>query len=618
MGLRGALSIGLLVVVSLSPRPARAQPTGPRSGPPAWAADAIWYSVVVDRFRNADPRNDPRPSDLRGAAPGDPGREWQLAPWTSSFYALLPWEKASGRDFYAAIPTRRYGGDLAGVLEKLEHFAGLGVNALLLSPVFEAPSALKRDPTFLHHVDNNFGPDPESDRLVWATENPADVNTWKWTAADRLLLRLVQECHRRQIRVVVELPVGFVGQTFWAFRDVRTRGAASRYAGWFDVTRFDDPRTPGDEMEYAWFAGAREQPEWKKEGDGLAAAPRDHLKTIAKRWSDPNGDGDANDGVDGFLFAGAMRAGPGLARDLRRYLLSLNPEAIVVGGASFEDEGKTRPLDPSPWLAREAIDVAQSHAFGAAARAFFLDRATAPSPAELDSLLSRVRALTRGETTLALLNPMDGPDGERAASRAVNVDREAGVSASPRDNPRYDVRAPSPEEWKRVRLLATFLFASPGAPLISYGTEAGLWGGAEPDSVRPMLWRELRYENEASSPSGQSRKADVVRFDEELFKYFQALGRLRAAQPALRRGSIETLLADESRRVYVFARVLDTERVVAAFNLTEREQILDLAFSTPGARELLAGRRLRVRDGKVPLSLPPLAAALVAAEARAQ
>jgi glycosidase len=614
MGLRRALSSALLIV-SGGGALALAQPPPPRSGPPAWAADAVWYSVVVDRFRNGDPRNDPKASDLRGAAPGDPGRDWQLAPWTSSWYTMLPWERASGRDFYEAILTRRYGGDLQGILEKLEHLSSLGVNGLLLSPVFEAPSALKRDPTFLHHVDNNFGPDPDGDRLVWATESPADPGTWKWSAADRLFLRLVQECHRRQMRVVAELPVAGVGQTFWAFRDLRARGAASKHAGWFDVTRFDDPRTLLDELEYTGLGGAREMPAWKKHGDGLAAGPREHLNTVLRRWSDPNADGDASDGVDGFLLAGGERLGMGFLRELRALVVSLNPEALVAGSLGFEDEAMTRPVDPSPWLAREAIDVAANHALGAAARAFLLDRRAALPVPELDALASRIRALTAPATTLALPLPLDGPDGERAASRAVNPDREPGAPASPKDNPRYDVRAPRAEEGKRVRLLAAFLFASPGTPLLSYGTEVGMWGAADPDALKPMLWPELRFEDEAGHPQAQARKADPLRFDGDLLRYFQALGKARAGQPALRRGGFEALVAEDSRRLYAFARVLDTERVVAAFNLEGRDQGLELPFPVEQVRELLSGRRLRARDGKVTVTLPPLSAAILAPEA---
>ena len=616
MRLARAGSFGLLAVFCV--RAAFAQSPVLRSGPPAWAADAVWYAIAVDRFRNGDPRNDPKPADLRGAWPSDPLRDWQIAPWTASWYTLLPGERASGHDFYTTVSTRRYGGDLAGILERLDHLQSLGVGALLLSPVFEAPSALKRDPTFLHHVDNNFGPDPEGDRLVWATESPADPATWKWTGADRLFLRLVQECHRRQIKVVVETAFPFVGQTFWAFRDLRARGAASKYASWFEVARYDDPGTPGDELEYSGQGGARELPAFKKEEEGLAAGPRDHWKTVLRRWSDPNGDGNGGDGVDGFLFAGAERLGPGFWAEVRRYVLGLNPEAILLGGFSFEDEAKTRPIDPTPWLGREGFDAARSPAFAAAARAFFLDRAAAISSPEFDALLSRIRSLTSTATGLALLNPIDGPDGERAASRAVNPDREAGASGSPKDNPRYDVRAPRAEEGKRLRLLAAFQFTSSGAPVVSYGTEAGLWGAAEPDAFRPMLWRELRYEDDAGHPLGQTRKADPVRFDEDLFKYYQTLGRIRGAQAALRRGSFETLLADEGRRVYAFVRVLENERVAVAFNLTEKEQAVDFPLPGEQVRDLVGGRRYRPREGRVAVSLPPLSVAILVAEGPGQ
>jgi glycosidase len=129
-----------------------------------------------------------------------------------------------------------------------------------------------------------------------------------------------------------------------------------------------------------------------------------------------------------------------------------------------------------------------------------------------------------------------------------------------------------------------------------------------------MLWREMRFEDDAGQPSGQARKGDPVRFDEELFAFFQTLGRLRAAQPALRRGTVETLLADESRRLYAFQRVLGEDRVTAAFNLEAREQALEIPLSADQAREALSGRRLRVRDKKLTLTLLPLSAAIVVAE----
>jgi glycosidase len=176
------------------------------------------------------------------------------------------------------------------------------------------------------------------------------------------------------------------------------------------------------------------------------------------------------------------------------------------------------------------------------------------------------------------------------------------------------VRAPRAEEWRRLRLVAAFQFAYLGAPMVYYGTEAGMWGGEDPDDRKPMVWRELRYEEEATHPLGQPRRADPVRFDEELYKYYQSLGHIRAAQAALRRGSFETVMADDARRVYAFARALEDDRVVAAFNASDREQALELTFALP-ARDLLSGRRYKPRGGKTTLTLPALGAALLASEA---
>ena len=133
-----------------------------------------------------------------------------------------------------------------------------------------------------------------------------------------------------------------------------------------------------------------------------------------------------------------------------------------------------------------------------------------------------------------------------------------------------------------------------------------------------MLWRELRYEDDAGHPLGQTRKADPVRFDEDLFKYYQTLGRIRGAQAALRRGSVETVLADEGRRVYAFLRVLDADRVTVAFNLTEKEQAVDLPLPGEQVKDLLGGRRYRPREGRVSLSLPPLSAVILAVEGQGQ
>jgi glycosidase len=214
-----------------------------------------------------------------------------------------------------------------------------------------------------------------------------------------------------------------------------------------------------------------------------------------------------------------------------------------------------------------------------------------------------------------MMNLLDSHDTDRFASMIVNPDRPYDHQASPKDEPKYEVRAPREDEWRRLRLVAAFQFAYPGAPHILYGTEAGMWGADDPDDRKPMLWREARYDDEASHPLGQPRKRDPVRFDEELYKYYQTLGKARASQPALARGSFETILADDVHRAFAFSRTLDPDRVVAVFNAGDRELRIEVAFAE-AARDLLTGRRYRPQGGKLTLVVPAVSALLLGRDAK--
>jgi len=488
---------------------------------------------------------------------------------------------------------------------------------LILGPVFEAPSANRTDSAFWHHVDNNLGPDPEGDRLLWATESPAEPTTWKWSAADRMLVRLVKEAHVRGIRVVLNVAFDHVGIGFWAFRDVRVRGRASKYADWFSIARFDDPKTPADDMDYATAGGVREMPVLRRQGDSLAPGPRDYALAALARWTDPNGDGDPSDGVDGWRFLDAERLPMGFLREVRRHVLSRSPDAAFFGEIFWEDREKDILRHPLPWLRGDTLDAVTQHRWSAAMRAFFLDRSASIQASEYDGRVNVLRAEVPWETTVVQLLTLGGPDTERVASQAVNPDRGYDRRSGPAEDPSYEVRSPRIEEWRRVRLAATVQLTSPGVPVIWYGDETGLWGADDPDSHKPMLWKDQTYEDEASHPLGQKRPRDKVRFDEDLLKHYQLLGRIRQTLPALRRGTSETLIADDSRRLLVVARVLDDQKVICAYNASDREATVEAPFDG-SARELLSGRRVRAKEGKVQITVAPMSAAILVSEAAGQ
>ncbi|HEY5939238.1 MAG TPA: alpha-amylase family glycosyl hydrolase, partial [Gemmatimonadales bacterium] len=112
-------------------------------GVPAWAGDAIWYQIFVERFRNGDSSNDPTAHDIEGVTDQRPPAAWRPTPWSQDWYRQEPWARATGKDFYSTVQSRRYGGDLQGVIDRLDYLQDLGVTGLFFNPVNDAPSLHK-------------------------------------------------------------------------------------------------------------------------------------------------------------------------------------------------------------------------------------------------------------------------------------------------------------------------------------------------------------------------------------------------------------------------------------------------------------------------------------------
>jgi hypothetical protein len=145
--------------------PPTPEPDAGRLEVPAWSQDVVWYQIFVERFRNGDPSNDPTPHDIAGVTDEAPPDGWRPTPWTQDWYRQEPWAVATGRDFYGTVQFRRYGGDLQGVLDRLDYLQQLGVTALYLNPVNDAPSLHKYDARNYHHIDRNFGPATRAPRV---------------------------------------------------------------------------------------------------------------------------------------------------------------------------------------------------------------------------------------------------------------------------------------------------------------------------------------------------------------------------------------------------------------------------------------------------------------------
>lgn len=617
---RWARQLSLGIILNASP----VAVTGSIPEPPDWALDARWYQIFPERFRNSTTANDPVVQSL-GLGEYKPV-DWEISDWTGDWYALAGWETASGQGFYDSVFKRRYGGDLQGVIDKLDYLKELGINALYFNPIFHAESLHKYDASSYHHIDPFFGPDPAADLLLVRdeTEDPA---TWQWTAADKLFLELIQQAHKREMRVIIDGVWNHTGRDFFAFRDILKNQQQSRYKEWFSVNRWDIPDTKHNEFDYNGWFGFKALPEFRDTEDGLnlAPGPKRYVFEATRRWMDPNGDGDPSDGVDGWRLDVAEQMPTAFWRDWNAYVRTLNPEVYTTA----EIWGSARHF-----LEETQFTACMNYAgFAIPVKGWLVDDGI--SVREFSAHLRRERELYEPATFLAMQNLVDSHDTQRIASAIVNRPPKNhhyhntdwyeydGDSASPRKNRKYQLHAPEAEGraiWKMVALMQA---AYTGAPMIYYGTEAGMWGADDPCDRKPMVWQDLAYVDESHHPLERKRKPDPVGFDKEIYQAYEFCMRMRTYSKALRRGDYRELLVDDSRNCFAFARVKEDKVILVLFNRSEAEQ--EVAFTLEGlpetgdrrpelvysTREDVFKPRLQVWGNELRAEIPPLCGLLV-------
>ena len=608
------LSVGLALAACFAPAFKTAAPS-PGAADTAddglgWARGKVWYQVFPERFRNGDPSNDPGAADV---LENDGKHRWHLLPWTSDWYELQPWEVKRSTDFYNAgvVFARRYGGDLQGVIDKLDYLKDLGVDVIYLNPVFEAPSLHKYDASSLHHVDLHFGPDPAGDRqlLVEARETE-DPDSWIWTKADILFLRFIREAHSRGLKVVIDGVFNHTGRRFFAFKDLLKKGQKSRYADWYMVTKWGgkpgagrkDVRpagtggtsdTAGDEFEYKAWWDVKSLPIFARDSHGLLPGPKKYVFAITKRWLAPNGS--TKDGVDGFRLDVIEEVPAPFWKEWRAEVRAIKPEAMTVG----EIWG-----DASGWVKDGRIDSTMNYQFAQAAVGFFVDRKTAVSGSAFAARLNKLLDSYDPQKAQLLLNLMDSHDTDRVVSMIANPDRPYGRRHGPRSNPDYDVRKPGAEALQVQKQIAAFQMTFLGAPMVYYGDEAGLWGATDPDDRKPMLWPDSAYAPESRHPLGKPRPADPVGFDAGLWGFYRSLMRVRHESPALSGGDLSFLGAAVSRDLVGFSRRAGDSEALALFNRADQPHAVVLPVIHAGYRDALADKTLAADKGRLRVEIP--------------
>tara|TARA_B100000749_G_scaffold186195_1_gene144020 strand:- start:525 stop:2417 length:1893 start_codon:yes stop_codon:yes gene_type:complete len=551
--------------------------TAPFDEPPGWAREAIWYQIFVERFRNGDPSNDPKPAFMQGAYPGYVSANWKVTPWNQDWYEQEDWAKAEAGHFHKLAAARRFGGDLQGVLDKLDYLQGLGITAIYFNPLNDSPSLHKYDARNYRHIDRTFGPDPVGDSAIINAEDPVDPETWRWTAADRLFLKIIREVHRRNIRLIMDYSWNHTGITFWAWEDLKKNQSKSRFRDWYDITSFDDPATPEDEFSYEGWLGVKTLPELKKvnavgkrkgyafEGD-LQPEVKAHVFNVTRRWLDPNVDGDPGDGVDGFRLDVASHVPLGFWRDYRKFVRGINPGALLLGEAWWT-KWPDQLMDPRPFLRGDVFDSVMHYQWYKPARQFFAQANGGLKPSGFVAEMNRVYAAYDQPLTQNLMNLVASHDSPRFATSFQNK-QQYKYRMGARGNPELDLGPPNETTMREMRMMLLHQFTFISAPHIWNGDERGMWGGDDPDCRKPIIWEDIDHRPQVFGPNGKQAKPTAVKPNLELLDYYRTLIALRKQRRELVGGELEFILANDNDMILAYRRKLEGRETIIAFNLS--------------------------------------------------
>jgi cyclomaltodextrinase / maltogenic alpha-amylase / neopullulanase len=551
--------------------------------PPAWAQQAIWYQIFPERFCNGDSSNDPFPSSMQPGFDDSIPKDWKVSEWNGDWYKNPDWALKAKFSYDRAVQLRRYGGDIAGILKKLDYIEGLGVTAVYLNPMNDAPSLHKYDARYYHHIDVHFGNNPKKDLEMIAQENPVDPKSWVWTSADQMFLKLIEEFHKRGIKVILDFSWNHTGRDFWAFKDILKNGEDSKFKSWYDIKGFGDPNAEKVDIDYEGWFGIKHLPEIRKikdtpkefgkayEGQMDPAAVA-HIHAVASRWIDPRGDGSLK-GIDGMRLDVAEHVPLGFWRSFRRYVRGINPSFYLVGECWW-GEFPHKLMDLEPWLKGDVFDAVMHYHWYKPTRALFLNGDEKITTTQYIEHINAIYESYRPQTARALMNLTASHDSPRFWTCIGNTNIYK-LQSRIWENNDYYVGKPHEKTIARGKAVLMQQFTFVGSPHIWNGDELGMYGGDDPDNRKPIWWSEFNFDPE-SIPFQKEKSITKPIMDGKLLSYYKSLIKLRNDHQSLASEYYNFDVAYAEDDILAYTRWNDVSVLLVMINPTELDKVIIL------------------------------------------
>ena len=565
---------------------------------PDWAKGALMYHIFVDRFCNGDTTNDVVP------------HEYAYLGITSK---ALPWDQEiTVGDF-----CNFYGGDIQGIINKINYLKSLGVEVIYLSPIFVSPSSHKYDVQDYDYVDPHFGIiiEDNGDALQFEKVHNKYATKYKsrttsranLEASNELFAKLVEHAHNNGIKVILDGVFNHCG-SFNKWLDVAGfyKGDSDKvgafhshdspyynYFVWHDSDT-KPPHGAGNHNYEGWWSNDNHPKLNFEDSKELF----DYILEVGKKWVSPPYN------ADGWRLDVAADLGQSSDTNHKFWqkfsdaVKSANPNAIILA----EHYG-----DPSPWLNGKEWDTIMNYDAFMEPISWFLTGVSKHSEERRPHLKGDAFAFEHSmryhmsflnvHALQMSMNQLSNHDHSRFLTRTNgNIGRWHTVGA----------KAADINTNKNVMMAAvTFQMTWPGSPTIYYGDEAGLTGWTDPDNRRPFPWG-----NE----------------DIELTNLHKAFAKVRNAYPVLRQGSVEFLKLE--RNFLSYGRWDDHQKIVVAINSSDKTLNATIPVWKIGMQDghlvtlIIAGNETfaqpmtteSVCNGEVKITLPAFSSVVLASE----
>lgn len=313
--------------------------------PPAWVNDTVWYQIMPDRFR-------------RGSS--HPKR-----------FAHRSWNDSRHIHFWDT-----YGGDLRGIIEKLDYLQELGITGIYMLPLFLSSSNHKYNTFDYDMIDPDFGTEED-------------------------MMELVEKAHNLGIRVMVDAVFNHSGTEFAPWMDVVEKGSESQYWDWFFVDKWPITKLPGSTADgrYYSFAFAAYMPKLNTNNPEVIEYFRQRCEYWITRWN-----------VDGIRFDVGNEVSHRFLKELNRSLKAVKPDVFLLGEIWH---------DSVQWLQGDEYDSVMNFPFLESLHNFWLDN---QSTRELMYSLNRCYQMYPEQVNQVIFNFIDNHDTMRALTRCGNKD----------------------------------------------------------------------------------------------------------------------------------------------------------------------------------------------------